>query len=324
VSAGGLTLPGPGDLLPGAPDVSLHPDAPSDVTSPVSEGADAGEEEDTGDTAGGAPGEATPARKLTAHDLVQAVRARYEPPEWHVEGEVTLAGRRLDLVALNLWGARQYRIVGFEVKVSRGDWLRELADYRKSEEWMAVVDTFYVVTAPKVIQSDELPEGWGHLELVGTRGGSRMMTRRHATARAPGATLPREVAARFLGRMAETLRQQDRGVESRARMQLWADIERQSKERHEKDRAQDRAEVKRLTEEQDALYAALGIERSAWRKHERALRAAAAFAEANQEQSAILRQLENVTRAQETRAAELRRTLDALKADAPAEGASHG
>jgi hypothetical protein len=38
------------------------------------------------------------------------------------------------------------------------------------------------------------------------------------------------------------------------------------------------------TEEQEALYAALGIERSAWRKHERALRAAAAFAEANREQ----------------------------------------
>jgi hypothetical protein len=115
-------------------------------------------------------------KRITAYQLRVALRDRYEPPEWHVEEEVTLGRRRLDVVALNLWGARRYRIVGFELKVDRGDWLREITDFRKSEEWCAVVDQFYVVTPSKLIRADELPEGWGHLELCG----SRMMTRRHA------------------------------------------------------------------------------------------------------------------------------------------------
>lgn len=297
--------------------------APSDVTSPLSEDVEGADAEATGDDAGDGAAEAAPARRLTAHDLVQAVKARYEPPEWHVEPEVTLAGRRLDLVALNLWGARQYRIVGFEVKVSRGDWLRELADFRKSEEWMAVVDAFYVVTSPKVIRSDELPEGWGHLELVETRGagGSRMMTRRHATARAPGATLPREVAARFLARMADTVRRQDRDLDSRARIRIATEIEERTRARHVQDTAALREENRRLHAEQEALYAAMGIGRSEWDKHARALRAAAAFAEAKREAGRILHHLERATEEQEARAAELRRTLDALRAEAPAEGA---
>src|SRR5690348_16883421 len=77
-------------------------------------------------------------KRLTSSDLAKAIRERYEAPEWHIEGEVTLNDRRLDLVALNLWGARDYRIVGFELKVDRGDWVREIADFRKSEEWCAV------------------------------------------------------------------------------------------------------------------------------------------------------------------------------------------
>lgn len=138
--------------------------------------------------------------KLTAIDLEHAIAQRYERPEWLLEKEVTLARRRLDLVALNMWGARDYAIVGFELKVSRGDWMRELAAFQKSEEWMAVVDAFYVVTPPKLVKLEELPAGWGLLELCG----NRLMTRAHAARRdstehaAPRArcTFPHEIGAR--------------------------------------------------------------------------------------------------------------------------------
>lgn len=162
---------------------------------------------------------------MTARQLVGEVRARYPRPEWLCEPEVALAGRRLDVVALNLWSTRAHRIVGFEVKVSRGDWLRELSAFEKSADWHAVVDAFYVVTPGGLVQPDELPGGWGLLELRGTR----MFTKVQAVARTPRADLPREVAARFLSRIAAEAEQTIREHNSRAghelRLEIEADIE---------------------------------------------------------------------------------------------------
>lgn len=162
---------------------------------------------------------------LSAAQLVGEVRSRYPRPEWHCEAEVTLANRRLDVVAFNLWGARGYRIVGFEIKVSRGDWLRELAAFEKSAEWHAVVDAFYVVTPGGLVKPEELPAGWGLLELRG----SRMFTKVQAAARAPRPDLPREISARFLGRVLEQLEQTRReasvGVRREIREELEASIE---------------------------------------------------------------------------------------------------
>lgn len=157
---------------------------------------------------------------LTAGALVAEVRARYPRPEWHCEAEVTLDRRRLDVVAFNLWGARGYRIVGFEVKVSRGDWLRELAAFEKSAEWHAVVDAFYVVTPGGLVKPDELPAGWGLLELRG----SRMFTKVQAAARAPRPDLPREISARFLGRVLEQLEAERREGNYQARQQIHAEL----------------------------------------------------------------------------------------------------
>lgn len=213
-------------------------------------------------------------KPLTAADLEAALCSRYESPEWHVESEVTLAGRRLDLVAFNLWGARSYRVVGFEIKVSRGDLLRELADFRKSEEWLAVVDQFFLVTPPKLVRADELPEGWGLLELCG----SRLMTRRPAAIKEPGRTLPREVAARFFARLAQRESIEARTAESRARESLRAEIRKEVEERHAKDTANIREERARLEQEIAELYEAMGIRRHEWDAHRRAIAAANVFA----------------------------------------------
>lgn len=184
----------------------------------------------------------TQAKPLTDHDLREAIIARYEPPEWRLEHEVTLAGRRLDVVAFNLFQSRQFRVVGFELKVSRGDWLRELADVRKNEEWCRVVDDFYIVTAPKIIAKDEVPAGWGHLELCG----SRMMKRAVPSSAPISPTLPREVVARFLARQAEKHEHE----RTREREQMRRDIY-----THLRDQAQ--ADVARRTEDLEAKNAAL-------------------------------------------------------------------
>lgn len=60
------------------------------------------------------------------------------------------------------WGERQ-SIHGFEVKVSRSDWLTELADPEKALAWSRYCHYFWVVAADKSIVRDDLPAGWGLL-----------------------------------------------------------------------------------------------------------------------------------------------------------------
>lgn len=61
-----------------------------------------------------------------------------------------------------IWGHRQ-SIHGFEVKVSRSDWLTELADPTKAAAWSRHCHYFWLVAASKDIVRDDLPEGWGLL-----------------------------------------------------------------------------------------------------------------------------------------------------------------
>lgn len=248
-------------------------------------------------------------KRLTAVDLRHAIDARYEPPEWHLEREVTLAGRRLDIVALNLWGARDYRIVGFELKVDRGDWLRELADFRKTDEWCAVVDQFYVVTPPKLIKAEELPEGWGHLELCG----SKMMTRRHAAMKT-GTTLPREVAARFIGRLADALRRRVREEDIAIRNEIADEIEKRLRDQLQRSTENERQANEKTKKDYRTLLDALGLQPHDWGVQERALKAAAVFAATRGGRTdSLARQLEENARALEAHLHKLRDAAVALR-----------
>lgn len=60
------------------------------------------------------------------------------------------------------WKGRNGSIHGHEIKVSRSDWLTELADPTKAEAWMRHCHYWWLV-APKEIVRDDLPEGWGLL-----------------------------------------------------------------------------------------------------------------------------------------------------------------
>lgn len=217
-----------------------------------------------------------PAR-LTSNDLLDAVRSRYAPPEWHCEAEVTLGGRRLDVLALNMWGARRYCVVGFEIKVSRGDWMRELAAFHKAEEWVRVCDAFYVVTPPKLVRSDELPDGWGHLELCG----SRMFTRRIAARQNPvPTTLPREVAARFITRLVQEREQFRRQTENDLQMEITERARNRAREEITREQTNADAALLRKAELYDKLVTALGLGTD-WRPEDRALRAAKLLAKFN-------------------------------------------
>ena len=56
---------------------------------------------------------------------------------------------------------------GHEIKVSRGDWLRELQDPSKSAAWSRYCDRWWLVAPPGVARREELPAGWGLMEVTG-------------------------------------------------------------------------------------------------------------------------------------------------------------
>jgi hypothetical protein len=103
---------------------------------------------------------------LTADDLYARLGVRYALPEWGLFRQVCEAGtggrRYADAVAMNLFPSRGMEVEGFEIKVSRGDWLREKRDPAKADELARFCDRWWVVASgPDVVGIGELPPTWG-------------------------------------------------------------------------------------------------------------------------------------------------------------------
>lgn len=73
------------------------------------------------------------------------------------------ATRIADYLVVDTYGTTE--IIGFEVKISRSDWLTELKDPSKSEEWRAHCHRWYLVVPDATIVRDDLPEGWGLMTI---------------------------------------------------------------------------------------------------------------------------------------------------------------
>lgn len=99
------------------------------------------------------------------------LRNRYPIEEWALAFEVapeTGGGtRRADAVAMNMWRSRGHAIHGFEFKVSRSDWLRELKMPSKADAVAQYCDYWWlVVDGDHIVKDGELPEGWGLLTVT--------------------------------------------------------------------------------------------------------------------------------------------------------------
>lgn len=96
---------------------------------------------------------------------------RFPPPEWVLGFEVRNstgfgASRAADAIAMNCYQSKGLEIHGFEVKVARSDWLRELRDGDKAETMAQFCDRWWIVAPAGVVERAELPKTWG-LMLVG-------------------------------------------------------------------------------------------------------------------------------------------------------------
>lgn len=113
----------------------------------------------------------TKQEKITAKDMEKYLAERYyDSRQWffltQVRSSTGSANRVADAMAFNMYGSTGYEIIGFEIKVSRSDFLSELKDMSKSDEIMGYCDKWYlVVSDAKIVQDDELPKNWGLLIL---------------------------------------------------------------------------------------------------------------------------------------------------------------
>lgn len=98
--------------------------------------------------------------------LAAAVADRYSGKGWIVVEEVwdktgVSGRRRADALAVGTWPSQGFEIHGFEVKISRSDWLKELADRDKQAAVGAYCDQWWVVAPAGVVDPKELPPLWG-------------------------------------------------------------------------------------------------------------------------------------------------------------------
>lgn len=198
-------------------------------------------------------------------DLRRMLDVRYAAPEWLLCDEAGGAfGRRVDVVAFNLWHSRGYGLEGFEMKVDRRDWVREMRNPAKAEESLyGYCDRWWLLTSPGVAQADEIPEPWGWIESAG----ERLMTRKKAPILTPK-PITRAVMAALMKRYEAALLQDRDALRRDAREAAYLE-----------NRADHKAELDRLKAEINASDARVReVERRfGWatdEQHEQAGRAA--------------------------------------------------
>lgn len=113
--------------------------------------------------------------KMTSHRVCELLHQRHQPPQFacwtEMRGGTGYSGyirhphdsaidQRIDFFAINTWPS-QAGCIAYEIKVDRGDWLRELKQPRKRLFAERVAHECYFAAPWGIIRPDEVPEGWG-------------------------------------------------------------------------------------------------------------------------------------------------------------------
>ena len=104
-----------------------------------------------------------------------------------------------DFLALDTWGnygpaENRHPLLGFEVKVSRSDYLSEIKNLDKSLPFREVCREWFMVVSDPGIVRDDLPDGWG---LIVPRGEGLRVARPSARNPSPK-PIPRGLLAGFM------------------------------------------------------------------------------------------------------------------------------
>lgn len=117
-----------------------------------------------------------------ANQVYVAARLAFPRPEWLPFEEFTLTTGshtgRIDLFAISIWGPT--RVVCCELKASRSDFQREIADPRKRKRALEMGTEFVFILPVGMVQPDEIPDGCGLYEVMRNQ---RMRKVKHGTQR---------------------------------------------------------------------------------------------------------------------------------------------
>jgi len=102
-------------------------------------------------------------------DVIYALRNKYDDQGWSYaflqqvsNGTGNKCNRWCDALAVQLWESRGLEIIGFEVKVSRTDWIKELKHPEKADAIAKYCHQWYLVVGDEnIVQFGELPTTWG-------------------------------------------------------------------------------------------------------------------------------------------------------------------
>jgi hypothetical protein len=71
----------------------------------------------------------------------------------------------IDAYALNMYAGKDFQAISFEIKVSRADFLREIAQPLKRAQAVALSNQFYFVAPKGMIKPEEIPSDTGLMEV---------------------------------------------------------------------------------------------------------------------------------------------------------------
>lgn len=194
---------------------------------------------------------------MTSDEVRAALRAKYPETKGQYvcasevcEGTGARSGRRADFLVVCCWPSDNYDLIGFEIKVSRPDWLTELRQPNKAEAISRYCTHWYIAAPKGVLVTEELPTGWGYME-IGTHNDARTVVKASRVAH------PDHISPGFL---ASLVRRVSQGGVSRE--EIYAADQRGYKraeefltEKHKREAGWLTDDVKRLQADLEKVYA---------------------------------------------------------------------
>jgi hypothetical protein len=153
--------------------------------------------------------------------VLQALSDRFEWPEWVFLPEVSMRvpdptpgwpertrSHRLDALAISIYQSSGYARVGFEVKVSRSDFLHELATPEKTKASAYCCSKFYFAVPKGLIEPKDVPDPYG-LIVVDPKGRTRIIKRPIPSSNPPTWAMVAYLIHRVMGETREVSRDRE-------------------------------------------------------------------------------------------------------------------
>jgi len=212
-------------------------------------------------------------------EVFNLLRVKYPEQQYALLSQVADAtgaaqSRWADAIAFGLWPSRGLEIEGFEIKVSRSDWLSELNAPDKSAAIQKYCHRWWIVAGARdIVKPEELPKTWG---LIIPRGSGL------ETKVAAPLLKPKKVTRKFVvavmrahqyhqqGKRREILEELRREAQESARTWALHEAKRQIDEevvklqRENQSLKMEISRYKRMTEEYESLERMMGISIRNW------------------------------------------------------------